>query len=127
MLDGRIFEDGQSERDSDPIVRAEGGTVRRNPVSVDEGRDRVIQEIMVAVARLLRDHIHMSLEDDTLAVLESRGGRLADDDVAGFVLDGLEAMADAPIIEVFDYLSFVLRGSRDLGKAVEVIPNDLGL
>ena len=46
------------------------------------GRDRVGLEVMIAVGSFLRHHVHVRLQQNSLAVLISRCGRLAHDDIA---------------------------------------------
>ena len=126
MLDGRVLEHGKAHRDTDAVVGTQGGAVRRHPFTVHIGVDRVLQEVMGRVGRLLRDHVHMALEDDTAPVLEARGGRSAEDDVAGLVLEDLHVVFLAPVQQIFDDLPFMLGRARNLGQTIEITPNYLG-
>ena len=80
---------------------------------------------MDCVSVLLRHHVHMALKDDTLHVLAARSCRLADDDVADLVLDGLEAMLLTPVIHVLHCEFLMLRRAWNLCQCVEVLPHDL--
>ena len=82
---------------------------------------------MFAVARLLRDHIHVALQNNAAAFLHSGGSGGTHDHVTGSILLCLDAVVFAPFEQVFNHFLLMLRGSRNTGQAIKVIPNDLWL
>ena len=63
---------------------------------------------MLRVGGLLRNHIHMSLHNHTLAVLKPRCGGSCEYDVAGVVLLHVNTVLFSPAQEIFLNLAFVL-------------------
>ena len=127
VTEALVLGDREAHRNADAVVGTEGGAVGRDPFAVDIGVDRVLEEVMGRVGRLLRDHVHVALEDDAAAVLVARSRRYADDHVAGLVLEGLQAVGFTPFDEVFDDFGFVLGRTGNTGETVEVLPDDLGI
>ena len=80
---------------------------------------------MYGVIVLLRDHVDMSLKDDSLHVLTSRSGWLADNNVADLILDGLKSMLLSPVAHIFHRKFFVLRRTRNLCQRVKILPHYL--
>jgi hypothetical protein len=103
------------------VVRS---AVTQSPSTI--GLDGIGQEIMVGIGGLLRNHVHVALENHTAAILEARGGRRAENDVAGFVLHHFHIVVLAPLEEIFNDFLFVLGGPRDLRQSVEVAPYHFG-
>ena len=68
----------------------------------------------------------MALQDDAFAVFHTGGGRNADDDIAGIVLDGLKAVGNAPLVKIGNYFFFVLGRTRNAGERMEILPDNLG-
>ncbi len=108
MLNGRILQHCKAHSHANAVIGPKGGAVCGYPFSVNVCVDGVFQEIVGGVSGFLGNHIHMSLEDDTLAVFHSGGGGNADDYVAGAILDGVKAVGYTPVIQVFDYFALVL-------------------
>ena len=67
------------------------------PVAIDVGGDGIGEEVVGAVGRLLRHHIHVSLQDEALAAFQSFRSGFAHEDVTGFVLPRLYAGVLAPL------------------------------
>ena len=127
MLHTLVFQDGQGQGHADAVVGTKGGPVGRKPVPFHEGGDGIRQEVVFAVARLLRDHIHVALQDHAAAFLHSGGSGGTHDHVTGSILLCLDAVVFAPLKQVLNHFLLMLRGSRNTGQAIKVIPNDLGL
>ena len=127
MLDRRVLQHGEPHRHADSVVRSQGSPVRRHPLSVDVSFDRIFQEIMVRVGGLLRDHVHMALQDHAFPVFKARSCADADNDVAGVVLHGLKSMGNAPVIEIINDFTLVLGGTGNPGQSIEILPDDLGV
>ena len=63
---------------------------------------------MYCVCILLRHHIYVALKNNTLEILATRCSRLANNDVANFILDSLKAMGNTPVIHILDCKSLML-------------------
>ena len=120
MLEGLGSENAHSCCCSEAVVSAESGAFGAHPTVVDVSLDRVFLEIMDGVGVLLWHHVEVSLQDDALAVLVTWRCWLADDDVAGFVDDGLKTEVLTEFLHESDNLCFLLRWTRDACQAVEV-------
>ncbi len=127
MLHGRILQDREAHRHADAVVGTEGGPVGRDPLAVHIGGDRVFQEIVGGIGGLLRDHVHVALQDHATAILIARRSGFAENHVAGLVLDDIHAVFLSPVQEIFDDFPFMLGGTGNLGQSIEVAPNYLGL
>ena len=82
-LDGTVpdivgSQDGQLDGATDAVVSTEGGTLCRQPLTVDIGLDGVLVEVELHIHKLVAHHIHVALQDHRLAVFHAFGGRLAD-------------------------------------------------
>ena len=77
---------------------------------------------MLDVGILLRNHIHMSLKDDTPAVFVARGGGNAHYHIAGFIGEGLHVVLFRPGEKMLAHHFLVLGRTRTTGQSVEVVP-----
>ena len=78
MLDIVRSKDGQLGGDADTVVGTEGRTVGAEPITLDDGFDGVVVEVVLGSVVFLADHVHVRLEDDRLARLHARGGGFRD-------------------------------------------------
>ena len=79
---------------------------------------------MPRVGGLLGNHVHMALEDHSPAVFIAGGRRDPQDDIAGFVAEGLYPAFDTPVIKIFLDFAFMLGGTWNLRQGVEILPDD---
>ena len=82
------------------VVATQGGLVGTYPVTVDDGLDWVVLEVVVAFRSLLRHHIHVCLHDNTLSVLHAWSSRFAHHDVSGSILESLYASFLCPVEQI---------------------------
>ena len=99
--------------DTYTIIAAEGGAFGFEPLAVDIGLDRIGHEIMGDIAVLLTDHIHMCLEDDTLAVLVTRCSGDTHYDVHRLIGDTLDTMGSGERLQPAADLLLVFGGTGD--------------
>ena len=108
VFESLVLKGGKGEGDADAVVRAEGGSLCGHPLPFNLGLDRVGEEIVLCLGGLLRNHVHVSLHDDSLAVLESRSGRNGEYDVAGVILSDIDSMLLSPVQKVLANLLLML-------------------
>ena len=92
----------------------------------DAGFNRVFDEIVLLVVVLLRNHVHVGLQDDALAVFHAGRGGLADDHVAAFILKSFQTEVLRPLDEEFGDFLGMSRRTGNLGERIEVVPDALG-
>ena len=109
MLDIVAGEDGQLDGTADTVVGTEGGSLCRQPFTVDIGLDGVLVEVERHVYQFVAHHIHVALQDHRLAVLHTLGGSLADQHVARLVNFRLQSVALAPVLQIRNHLLLALR------------------
>ena len=119
----RVGDDGQGRSHADAVVSAEGRAVGMQPLALDDRLDGVFLEVVLLVAVLLANHVHVGLQDDGLAVFHALGGGHGHDDVATVFLDIADVMVFCPLFEVSHHLGFLLRRTRHTEDAVELFPN----
>ena len=124
MLDALVLGHGHRQGDAHAVVGTQRGALGLDPFAVHDGLDRVLEEVVHGIRRLLGHHVHVALEDDALAVLVARGGGHAHDDVAGLVGESLDLVLLGPVEEVLPHDLLMLRGARAAGQSVEIVPDD---
>ena len=97
VLEGLVLHDGHDGSYAHAIVSTQRGAAGLYPVAIDVGGDGVGEEVVGAVGRLLRHHIHVGLQDEALAAFQSFRSGLAHEDVTGFVLPRLYAGVLTPL------------------------------
>ena len=85
MLQGLIFHDSHDSSNTDTIIGTKGGIVRINPSIHDMCDDRIGLKVMFTIWSLLWNHIHVSLQQNRLAVFISWCGRLTHNDIAASI------------------------------------------
>ena len=108
MREVLVFRYGHSHGYAYTVVGSKRGAFCLHPFAVNPCLDRVFKEVMYGIGCFLRDHIHVSLDDDSTAVLVSRSGRNPYDDVAGFISDSVHITLFGPFENVLAYCFFVL-------------------
>ena len=68
------------------VIGTQCSTFCSYPFPIDIGLDRIFFKIMASIVILLRNHIHVCLQDNSLAVFHPRSSRLTVNDVSGFIL-----------------------------------------
>ena len=94
------FHDCHDGSHAETVVASEGSMISTNPVAIDDGFDRVVFKVVIALRCFLRNHVHVSLEDNALAVLHTRSGRLAHYDVARSILECLYTCFLCPVEQI---------------------------
>ena len=102
-------QDGQLDGTADAVVGAQSGSLSRQPLAVDIGTDGILVEVELHVYELVAYHIHVALQNDSLAILHARCGSLADNHVASLVDFRLQSSALTPASEVLNHLLLALR------------------
>ena len=126
VLDIVRFQHGQYGGHAHAVVSAERRTVGLHPFAVDISFDRIADEIERLVTVLLRNHVHMRLQDDSLAGLHARGRRLAHDHVARRVGLGLDAVRVRLGEQILANRILVMRRTRHAGYLVKLLPHPAG-
>ena len=120
MLDVIGSKYGKLRGDTDAVVRTEGRSFRFQPFSVDDGLNRVVQEIVLHITVLLAHHVDVRLEDDGLQVFLSRSGGFLDEDVSRLILFRFQSLLLSEIEQVGDNLLFLLRRAWHLAYFREI-------
>ena len=89
MLQTLVLHDSHDGCYTQTIVGSEGGALGLYPLTIYPWLDGIGLEIMGTLRCLLRNHIHMSLKDDTLLLLHTRRGWLAHHNVVSRILEHL--------------------------------------
>ena len=127
--DRLVCKDSHRSSHADTVICTKRGTVCSHPfpILLYICLNSIFLEIKDLVAVLLRHHVHVSLENHTGMVLHSRRGRFTDKDIADFVLKGLQTKRLTVVNKKIRYLFAFAAWTRDLGKAVEAVPQTLRL
>ena len=107
---------------ADTIVGAESCAISAHPFAIDNGFDRVVEEVVVYAIVSHAHHVHVTLKNDARSVFATRSSRAEHSDVARSVLLIFNIVFLGKVHQEFYYLSFVLRWARDLGQLVENLP-----
>ena len=91
MLQRLVLHDGHDGSNAQTVVGPQRRTLSLHPLAIYPRLYGVCLEVMCALWRLLRHHIHVRLQDDALLVLHTRCGRLAEVDVSCGVFHGIYA------------------------------------
>ena len=94
----RIGDSGKCHRNTNTIVRTEGGSFGFEPLAIHVGLDRITHEIVLHIPVFLRYHIHVRLQDDALMVFVSGCSRNTHNDVHRFIRDALDLMVSGEIL-----------------------------
>ena len=127
MLHIVSLQESQLHSTADAVVSTQGGTLSGEPLTVDVGLDGVTVEVNLHVHELVAHHVHVALQDDRLAVLHALGGRLANQDVAGFIYFGLQLVAFTPLAEILNHLFLTLGRAGNLVNSGKLFENTLRL
>ena len=110
VFQGAGFEDGQRGSYAHPVVSAQRGAVGSYPFAL-------------LVGILLRNHVHVGLQDYPFAVFHARRGRLAHDYIAYLVHLDFDIALLGEFYQESPYLFFMLGRPGLLGERVEIGPN----
>ena len=94
----RVGDSGKCHRNTNTIVRTEGGSFGFEPLAIYVGLDRITHEIVLHIPVFLRYHIHVRLQDDALMVFVSGCSRNTHNDVHRFIRDALDLMVSGEIL-----------------------------
>ena len=123
VFQGGGLQDRQRGSYAHPVVSAQRGTVGPYPFAVYVGFDRVGQEVVLLVGILLRNHVHVGLQDYPFAVLHARCGRFAHDYIAHLVHLDFDIALLGEFNQESPHLFFMLGRTGLLGHRIEVGPN----
>ena len=87
MFQRLVFHDSHDSGNTHTIIGSQSRAFSFHPISVNVSLDRIIFKIMHCIVILLRNHVHVSLKNHLLTVFHPRSGRLAVNDITGFVLE----------------------------------------
>ncbi len=119
-----VLQHSQNGRRADAVVGTQRRTVGRHPIAVDVGIDGVREEVEILVVVLLRHHVEVGLENDSLAVFHAGRRRLAHVDVVRLVLAALQAQGPGDPENVFADFLLVRRGPRDADDLGKMFPDE---
>ena len=125
MLQGLVFHDRHNGCHTHTVVGSQCSTFGTYPLAVHVWLNRVVFEIVLYIFVLLRNHIHVCLQDNGLAVFHSRSGRLAVNDVSCFILERFYTYTLAKLQQ--ECLNFLQMSRRtgNLCQRIEVLPHIL--
>ena len=127
VLEGVVFHHCHDGGDAQAVVGAQCGAFSLNPITVDIWLNGVSLKVVLALGSLLGHHVHVGLHGDALAVLHARGGGLAHNDVAGGVLEGLNAHTLGKVEQVLLNFLYMSRWTGNLRERIEIAPDALRL
>ena len=114
VLDILRLQNSHNRRYTDTVIRAERRAVSSYPIAVDVSLDSVLLEIEYLIAILLGNHIDVSLQNDTLAILHTLGCGFANQYVVSLVLHHFQALLLSKSDDVSTNRLLVERGVRYL-------------
>ena len=117
----RVLERGRVEQRKrigkrNAVVRTERGAFRAEPVAVNIEIQPLLGHILLAVRRLLRDHIHVSLEDNRRFVLIACGGLLDDNHIVLLIGIVFQASLFCKALQICADFLLVMGWSRNSGN-----------
>ena len=89
MLQRVVLHDCHDGSHSHTVVGAERSALCSYPLTVDPCLDRIGLEVVSALEILLWHHVHVGLQNGSLAVFHTSGCRFAHHDVSGCILECL--------------------------------------
>ena len=125
MLQSLVFHNCHDSCYSDTIVGTKSCTLSFHPFAIDIGLDRVSLKIVGAVHSLLWHHIHVSLQQDSLAILHSWSSRLLHYNVFSLVFEYFNTYFLTEVEQELLYFLKVSRWTWHLGQRIKVAPNAL--
>ena len=72
---------------SQSVVGSQSSAFGFHPITVYISFDRIFLKIVYSIIVLLRNHIHMCLQNYTFTVFHARSGRFTDNNITGFVYE----------------------------------------
>jgi hypothetical protein len=126
MCHAVAFHDGQPGGHAHAVIGAESGAVGFEPIAVHYQADGVGIEVVDGPFVLLADHVQVALDGGRNGGFASGARGLADDDVAGGVLEGFQTQAAGLSQHVIAGRGFLFRSAGDGRKGSEVLPDGLG-
>ena len=117
------FHNGHNRSHGHAVVGAEGRIRSIDPLAFYARADGVGLKVVVRGLGLLRHHVHVALQRHGLAVFHARRGGFAHDDVAGIVLEGLNAFLGRPVEEELLHFFEMAGRTRHLREQVKVFPH----
>ena len=91
MFEGLVFHDSHNGGNTESVVGSEGGSLCLHPFAIDISLDWIGLEVVCAVGRLLRHHVHMGLKYNALLAFHAWSGGLAHHDIVGCILKCLHS------------------------------------
>ena len=117
------FHNGHNRSHGHAVVGTEGRIRSIDPLAFYARADGVGLKVVVRGLGLLRHHVHVTLQRHGLAVFHARRGGFAHDDVAGIVLEGLNAFLGRPVEEELLHFFEMAGRTRHLREQVKVFPH----
>ena len=117
----RVLERGRIEKRKrigkrNAIVRTECGSLCPEPVAVNVEIQALLRHILLAVRRLLRDHIHVSLQDDRRFVLIACRGFLDDNHIVLLIGVVFQVSLFCKALQICADFLLVMRRPRNSGN-----------
>ena len=81
---------------SDTVISTQRRTLSCQPLAIDIGLDGIVIEINLVIHQFVTHHVHMTLQDNGLAVLHTLRSWFANDNIARFIHFGVQSVALAP-------------------------------
>ena len=121
-----VLDQSHHRRDRDPVVGAERGPVRGQPLAVAHEPDPSFGRVVLARRVALADHVQVALERHGRRSLAPRGRGHPDHEVSPGVLLKLEAVLVGPGANVLDHRFLRPRRARDPRQRLEVPQKERG-
>ena len=121
------FENRQNRRNTDTIISSQCRFGSAHPLTIDTRKDRIGLEIMVHRFIRLRNHIHVSLKNNRLAVFHTGCGRFANNDIPGLIQNGLQSQRTTYTHYILGDFIEMTRRTRHLTNRIEIFPYCLRL
>ena len=125
--EGLVLHNGHYGSHTDTVVGAESGSLSLNPFAVYVCLDRVGLEVVCALVALLRHHVHVSLQNDALAVFHSWRSGLTHHYITSRILECLNAYTSGKLKQHVLYFFKMSRRARHLCQCVKVAPDTFGV
>ncbi len=122
MFQSGGFEDRHGCCHTNPIIGTKGGAIGCHPLPVNQDLYGIFFKIEIQVIILLRYHVQVALQHNSLPVFHARSGRLFNNDVSHLIHKGGQPEILPELLHVGNHFGFFFRGPGNLCKCMEVFP-----
>ena len=126
MLDIVTGEDGKFHGYTNTVVGTQCRPFGTHPLSVDICSDALLVEVNLHFWQTVAYHIHVTLQDDRLAILIAGSSSLADNHITHLVDFRLQATALTKVLKILNHLLLTLGRTWDFVNLRKLLEDNSG-